>query len=108
MASKAKAGRATGIARKIREDAVCHTALFAHFRDLPIASPVSGSQSSIPFSISTDLMNQLLANPPHIQATVDVIALSIISLAPVAEADLEALIRLIVSAMPTLAMTALA
>jgi len=108
MPIRAKAGRATGMARIILEEAVYQTADLAHFLDLPRDSPVSGSQSSIPFSISTCLMNQLLANPPVIQAIVDVVALSIISLAPVAEADRVRLICLIMSAMPILVTTALA
>ena len=103
-----KAGMAIGIARKIREDAVCITADFAQSLDLPIGSPVSGSLSSIPFSISIYLMNQLFANPPAIQATVLVNALSMTRRAPVALAEALALSCLKTRAMPTEEATAIA
>jgi len=78
------------MARKILDEAVCKTAALAHFGDLPIGSLVSGSHSSMPLSISTYLMNQLLAKPPHMHAVVLVMALSRMRRAPVADADLLA------------------
>lgn len=77
-----------GRAINILEEAVCKTAVFAAILDLPIGLPVSGSLSKIPAYISALLINQLLAKPPAAQATVLVIVFSIISLAPVAAADL--------------------
>ena len=107
IASRQKAGIAIGIARNILEDAVCMTADFAHSLDFPIGSFVSGSQSSIPFSISTCLMNQLLTKPPAIQATVLVNAFSPTKRAPVALAEAFALICLNMRAILTEAPTAI-
>ena len=76
-----------GNAIRILDDAVCITAVFAAILDLPIGFPVSGSLSMIPDCISALLMNQLFAKPPAAQATVLVIVLSMINLAPVAAAD---------------------
>lgn len=108
MASRQNAGIATGIARNILELAVYNTAAFAHIFDLPSDSPVSGSHKSRPFSISTCLMNQLLAKPPAMQAVVAVMAFSMTSLAPVAAAEAFKLIYLIVKAMATDEATAMA
>ena len=98
---------ATGIAKKILDDAVYMTADLAHFTDLPIGSFVSGSHSSIPFSISTYLMNQLFAKPPAMQATVLVNAFNPTRRAPVALAEAPALTYLIKRAIPTEAPTAI-
>ena len=76
-----------GRAIKILDEAVCMTAVFAAILDLPIGAPVSGSFNMIPLYISALLMNQLFANPPAAKATVLVIVLSMINLAPVAAAD---------------------
>ena len=107
IAIKQKAGIAIGMARKILEDAVCMTADLAHSLDFPIGSFVSGSQSSIPLSISTYLMNQLLAKPPAMQATVLVKAFRATRRAPVALAEAFALICLNNRAMLTEAPTAI-
>ena len=92
IAIKNTAGMQIGKAISILEEAVCRTAVFAAILDLPIGLPVSGSLSKIPACISALLMNQLLAKPPHMQATVLVKALSMMRRAPVADADLFALI----------------
>ena len=81
-----------GNAIKILEDAVYITAVLAAIYDFPIGFPVSGSFNSMPLYISALRINQLFANPPAAQAIVLVIALSMISLAPDAAADLLRLI----------------
>ena len=92
IANRAKAGSASGIARKILELAVYITAILAATFDLPSGSPVSGSNISIPLSISELRMNQLLTKPPVMQAVVLEAALSKTRRAPVADADLLRLI----------------
>lgn len=107
MAMRQKAGMATGMARKILDEAVCMTADLAHLTDLPIGSFVSGSHSSMPFSISTYLINQLFAKPPVMQATVLVSAFNPTRRAPVALAEAPELTWRIMRAIPTEAPTAI-
>ena len=87
-ANNAKGGKKIVTLRNILEMAVYKTAALAASFDLPNDSPVSGSNTLIPFSISVCLMNQAFMNPALAQAKKELILLSTMRPAPVAAAAL--------------------